>query len=161
MAENSSHGRDFGPVDFVESAGLLIEQLGLPRMAGRVLGRLLICEPPEQSAADLAAALSASAGSISGTTRLLAGFGLIERCSIAGDRRDYFRIRANVWWDLMRDKMRFIHDMQALMMRGLEFTESPAVRNRLEETSDFYRFMQEVVEDGIRRWEEERKGRSQ
>ena len=34
---------------FVEDISLYFEQMGLPRMAGRVLGVLLICDPPAQS----------------------------------------------------------------------------------------------------------------
>ncbi|MBA3470937.1 MAG: hypothetical protein H0T53_14985 [Herpetosiphonaceae bacterium] len=65
-ATQRTHARQF-----VEKVGLLYEQVGLQRMAGRILGWLLICDPPAQSAADLAAALDASKGSISGITRQL------------------------------------------------------------------------------------------
>ena len=40
-------------------------------MAGRMWGWLLICEPPEQTAAEIAEALQASRGAISGTARIL------------------------------------------------------------------------------------------
>ena len=40
-------------------------------MAGRMWGWLLICDPPEQTAADIAEALQASRGAISGTARIL------------------------------------------------------------------------------------------
>ena len=41
----------------VENAGLVFEQLGLPRMTGRVVGRLLMCGSPHQTAGQLAEAL--------------------------------------------------------------------------------------------------------
>ena len=34
---------------FVEEVGIVFEQTGLPRMAGRILGWLLISDPPHQS----------------------------------------------------------------------------------------------------------------
>ena len=40
--------------------------LGMTPMAGRMRGWLLICDPPEQTAAELADALQASRGAISG-----------------------------------------------------------------------------------------------
>ena len=45
---------------FVEDIGLIMEEQGRPRIAGRILGWLLICEPPEQSFADLVAVLGVS-----------------------------------------------------------------------------------------------------
>ena len=42
---------------FVEEVGLLFEHAGLPRMAGRILGWLLICDPPHQSPGELAEVL--------------------------------------------------------------------------------------------------------
>jgi hypothetical protein len=69
---------------FVEDMSLYFEQMGLPRMAGRVLGVLLISDPPEQSLNDVAEVLQASKSSMSTTTRLLSEMGLIERvCACA------------------------------------------------------------------------------
>ena len=62
-------------------------------MAGRMWGWLLICDPPEQTAADLAEALQASRGSISGTARILSRAGMIRRTTRRGDRREYFSAR--------------------------------------------------------------------
>ena len=48
---------------FVEEFGRLLEEEGAPRIAGRILGWLLICEPPYQSFNDLVGVLGASKGS--------------------------------------------------------------------------------------------------
>jgi hypothetical protein len=45
---------------FVEDISLYFEQMGLPRTAGRVLGMLLISDPPEQSLNDLCEVLQTS-----------------------------------------------------------------------------------------------------
>ena len=42
---------------YLEQWGLLFESLGSTRMMGRVLGWLLVCEPPEQTAREIADAL--------------------------------------------------------------------------------------------------------
>ena len=39
---------------YVEEFGLLFGQFGLPRMFGRVLGVLMVADPPERSAEELA-----------------------------------------------------------------------------------------------------------
>src|SRR5438445_13508540 len=81
---------------------MLMATEGLPRMAGRILGLLLVCEPPERTAAELARELHASAGSISTMTRLLERAQLIERVSRAGERADRFRITPEQGSVLMR-----------------------------------------------------------
>src|SRR5437762_2128546 len=70
----------------VEEIGLWFERSGVPRMAGRVLGWLLLCDPAEQTMQQLADHLDASMGSISTMLRLLGQLGLIEKSSIPGER---------------------------------------------------------------------------
>src|SRR5258705_10232147 len=79
-----------GESEFVEEMGQFLAGLGMTPMAGRMWGWLLICEPSEQTAAEIAEALHASRGAISGTARLLANAGLVRRSTKPGDRREYF-----------------------------------------------------------------------
>ncbi|HEX7974611.1 MAG TPA: MarR family transcriptional regulator, partial [Anaerolineales bacterium] len=83
--------RQIAKQHFVEEVALVFEEIGIARMAGRILGWLLISNPPHQSADELAEALQASKGSISTMTRLLIQADLIERIGLPGERRDYFR----------------------------------------------------------------------
>src|SRR5262245_10612167 len=77
---------------FVEEMGLHFEYGGIPRMAGRIFGHLLVCDPPEQSAEELARSIQASRASVSTMSRLLIQTGLIERQVFPGKRHDLFRI---------------------------------------------------------------------
>jgi len=76
---------------FVEDISLYFEQIGLPRTAGRVLGVLLIADPPAQSLTDLCTLLHASKSAISTTTRLLVEMDLIERVPSPVPRQVNFR----------------------------------------------------------------------
>ena len=38
---------------YIEDVALYWEQHGLPRIAGRIIGLLLVCDPPHRSAAEL------------------------------------------------------------------------------------------------------------
>jgi len=64
---------------YVEEVGVIYEGMGFPRMAGRIIGWLLICDPPHQSQAQLGAVLHASKGSISTMTQMLLRTGLVKR----------------------------------------------------------------------------------
>lgn len=61
-------------------------------MVGRVLGYLAVCEPREQSIAELAEALLASRSAIAGAVNSLENLGLIRRSRAAGERMDRVHI---------------------------------------------------------------------
>ena len=71
---------------FVEEMGQVLASYGMTPMAGRMWGWLLICDPPEQTAGDIADALHASRGAISGTARILSSAGFIRRSTRAAAR---------------------------------------------------------------------------
>ena len=130
--------------NFVEEVGCAFEKTGLPRMAGRVFGWLLISDPPYQSPAELAEALMASKGSISTTARLLIQIGLIERFIIPGVRHDYYRLRQDALQRTIRHGLEDeIKMFQGLAEQGLELMkgESSVRRRWLEEMRDRYDFL--------------------
>ncbi|NQT48575.1 MAG: MarR family transcriptional regulator [Chloroflexi bacterium] len=143
---------------FVEDVGLFFEEDGLPRMAGRVLGWLLICDPPYQSLGDLAEALTASKGSISTMTRLLVRVYLIERTSIPGMRRDSFRIRAGTD-EMVKQSIARFAAMHQLSERGLKLVEgkNPQIREHLERIRDMSSFLEEHIPSMVEQWERDRK----
>ncbi len=63
-----------------------------PPMAGRVLGYLLVCDPPEQSIAELSDALLASRSAITGALDVLERTDSIRRSRAAGERMDRVRV---------------------------------------------------------------------
>ena len=149
-----------GEKNFVEEAGLVFEQTGLPRMAGRVLGWLLISEPPHQSTDELAEALMASKGSISTTTRHLIKCGLVERINLPGVRRDYFRIQAHTCqYLIIRGLIDEIKIFRQLAERGLELLADKTllIPKWLVEMLDAYTFLEREVPALLERWEQETK----
>jgi DNA-binding transcriptional regulator GbsR (MarR family) len=146
---------------FVEDVGILFEQSGLPRMAGRILGWFSISDSPHQTISELAEALMASKGSISTMTRLLIRIGLIERISLPGQRRDYFRIKPGASHQLLKDSLVQTTAFRQLMERGLELTKGKANANRewLEEMHAMYAFFERELPALLERWEQERKNR--
>ena len=145
---------------FVEEFGLFFQQRGLPRMAGRILGWLLISEPPYQSTGELAQPLLASQGSISTATRLLIQAGLIERISLAGRRRDYFQIKPGAWDQMLEGSLQDLIAVRLLLAeRGLKLLEGKPLhlRRRLEEMLDVYLFFEREFPALLTRREQERK----
>ncbi|MFC2034422.1 GbsR/MarR family transcriptional regulator, partial [Chloroflexota bacterium] len=116
---------------FVEEVGVVFEQTGMPRMAGRIFGCLLISDPPHQSTDQLAEDLMASKGSISSMTRLLIQINLIERLSLPGVRHDYFRLRTDAWQNLIKHGLEDeIKMMRQLAKHNLELLSEKSPQNR-------------------------------
>jgi len=144
---------------FVEDVGIVYEEMGWPRMAGRIFGWLLLCEPPHQSAEELANVVEASKGSISSMTRLLIQMGLVERMGIPGRRDTYYRIKPGSWSELMRARMAHLTALRELGERGLALIagKDPGVRQRLQELRDLYAFLEQEIPALLDRYDQERK----
>jgi hypothetical protein len=132
---------------FVEEVGVMLElEAGAPRMVGRVLGTLLVSEPPEQSAAELAAFLQASRGSISTATRVLLRMGLIERVRLRGERFDRFQARPAAWDEVLWRKEQFSLPRRVMRLGLDALADEPAERRaRLEEVDWMYAWWEERI----------------
>jgi DNA-binding transcriptional regulator GbsR (MarR family) len=144
---------------FVEDIGLFFEQMGLPRMAGRIIGVLLISDPPVQSLTELAESLQASKSAISSATRLLLEADLIERVAGPVSRQEYYRFLSGGWFLFMRQWMDVMGALHRITERGLALLQDkpPETRERLLEAHDLFSFMESEVPGWLKRWEEYQK----
>jgi DNA-binding transcriptional regulator GbsR (MarR family) len=138
----------------VEEFGLWFERSGLPRMAGRILGWLLVSDPPEQSLPDLAERLHASMGSVSTMTRMLEQIGLIERASVPGERRVRFRVRPHAFGRIWDDQLEKAQALQRIVDRALSQLDGtrPDLRDRLQTTRTFTSFFIDHLPPLIAEW---------
>ncbi len=130
---------------FVEDIGLFFEQMGLPRMAGRILGVLLISDPEAQSIPDLAQTLQASKSAISSMTRLLTEVGLIERVASPIPRRVYYRFKPGGWILYVRHWIDLMSELHQITERGLNLVQDKPAdsRARLEEAHELFSLLEE------------------
>jgi DNA-binding transcriptional regulator GbsR (MarR family) len=127
-------------IHFIEDIGLYFEQMGLPRMAGRILGALLISDPPAQSITDLGVRLNASKSSISIMARLLVERGLIERVASPVPRRDYYRFKPGGWITYMKQWLGLMSGLHQITERGMKLmADKPEpLKERLQEAHDLF-----------------------
>jgi DNA-binding MarR family transcriptional regulator len=121
---------------FLERASALVELTGLPPSHLAVFAWLIVCEPPEQSVADLRAVLGLSAGAISAATATLVRMGLVERVARPGERRLAYRLRPGGWDELLRARLDAATRMRAMAAAAL--AEAPEPQPRLRELHDLY-----------------------
>jgi DNA-binding transcriptional regulator GbsR (MarR family) len=131
--------------DYADEIGLFFEDNGLPRMSGRVLGWLLVCEPTHQSADELADALQTSRSSISMAMQLLQTSGAVERYAVPGSRRTYYRLKPGFWLREAEEKAAIAGTWRKLADRGLGMLTDRSMesRQRLQEMRDMYAFFEE------------------
>jgi len=140
---------------FIENSADLMEERGFPHMAGRVIGALLICMPPHLSHEELAEHLQASKGSISMSTQLLMRLGLVERISLPGQRRHFYRLRENLWKDFLPKIVSNTNREREVIMDGLASLEGEPVemKRRLIEMLVVSDFVLEEWPGWVSRWE--------
>ena len=125
--------------EFVEQLGLIAQADGLPRIAGRILGLMVIHGGPF-SFSELSVELKVSRGSISTNPRVLENLGVIERVTRPGDRQDYFKLHDNPYVELMRglqNRMKKANQTVTDTKAKLP-TDDKAMQQRLSDLCDFY-----------------------
>jgi DNA-binding transcriptional regulator GbsR (MarR family) len=127
---------------FVETMGQYLGGYGMTPMAGRLWAWLLICDPAAQPAGDLAVALKASRGAISGAAASLASAGMIRRVRRRGDRREYFSAPPGTFDALLRSAGTAYGRLLAITSEGLASVDGrPGGRERLQEVHDAVAFV--------------------
>jgi DNA-binding MarR family transcriptional regulator len=117
---------------FVDRLCAQAEADGLPRIAARLFGTLLL-SPAPRSLDDLAAELGVSKASVSTDCRRLLERGIVERVTHPGDRRDFYQLAPDFFAQIIRQSSRRWAAMHELVT-GLEqdAPDYPApVRDRL------------------------------
>src|SRR4051812_48625389 len=145
---------------YVDETGLLLENAGLPRIAGQVLGWLQVCEQESQSLTDIVVALGISKASASVTTRALEHIGVVERTVLPGDRRDYYRISHDAWHRFFQTRIETMRRLRRNADHGLRVLEgeSPERRQRLERMKQLYAFLEREMPKLLERFEVEEAG---
>src|SRR3984957_15346393 len=116
---------------------------GFPPMVGRVLGYLLVCEPRDQTIAELSEALLASRSAITGALDVLERTDAIRRSRAAGERMDRARIDFSSAQARGFDVTEY-QELGDLAREGLEVlsdTSPPERRTELLELAAFAEFL--------------------
>jgi DNA-binding transcriptional regulator GbsR (MarR family) len=153
---NVGHYSPLEETHFIEDIGLFFEQLGMPRMAGRILGVLLISDPPAQSITDIGQRLGASKSSVSIMARFLIEKGLIERVASPVARRDYFRFKPGGWILYLQQWMDLLSGLHKITERGLALMENKPdeMKQRLLEAHALFSYLEEKFPSLLKRMQE-------
>ncbi len=104
-------------------------QYGFPPMAGRLLGYLFVCDPPQQTIDELGEGLLASRSAITGAVKLLESYRMARRTRVAGERVD--RVSLNPESQQPQNFDSALHEEHAALFReGLAVLEDAPPERR-------------------------------
>jgi predicted transcriptional regulator len=135
---------------FVEDVARLLTPWGVPPVASRLYGYLLLCPRPV-SLDQITEDLGISKSSASVAARLLESYTLARRHSQPRTKRALYAV-ADDYEAMIRQQNRLLDALAGQLNAGTEIAASEAVSARLEEMADFYRVMRGATEDAMSRW---------
>ena len=147
---------------FVDRWSAILALEGLPPVAGRLWAWLLVCEPEDQTVEQIAEAIGASRGAISGAVRMLEPSGLIVRSKRRGDRREYWRTSPDAMVHSLEAKERQTRpSLLALDTVITALSDRPeASLARLRETQRLYAMLIDTFPRLITQFNEDRAARA-
>jgi DNA-binding transcriptional regulator GbsR (MarR family) len=127
-----------GERGFVEAVGAHTASFGLPRIAGRTFALLMIAPRP-LALEEVARLLKVSRASVSINTRIGMATGVVERVSVAGDRRTFYAFSDHAYEHRIALLERHLTGITRIVRESLAtLPESNiAARHRLEFARDF------------------------
>jgi DNA-binding transcriptional regulator GbsR (MarR family) len=136
---------------FIEYLGQLTEAEGMPRIAARIFG-LLLLSPRELSLDEIAEQLAVSRASVSTDARRLEGCGFLERVTRRGDRRDYYRLASDYFVQAMERKAASIDRFAVVLAAGAELPGlDPTVQERMSIYAQLFRMSADRLTQDIER----------
>jgi DNA-binding transcriptional regulator GbsR (MarR family) len=147
---------------FVDRWSAILALEGLPPVAGRLWAWLLVCEPEDQTVEEIAEAIGASRGAISGAVRMLEPSGLIIRSKRRGERREYWRTSPDAMVHSLQAKERQTRpSLSALdsVIAALSDRPEPSLA-RLRETQRLYAMLLDMFPRLITQFNEDRAARA-
>lgn len=141
---------------FIDRLGMQAEADGLPRIAGRLFGVLLLSSEP-RCLDDLAAELGVSKASVSTDCRRLLERGIVERVTRAGDRRDFYQLAPDFFTEIIRQSARRWATIRDLIDTHQREAPGPCatVRDRLAYIDAAHEFVCGRLDATLREWREQ------
>ena len=142
---------------FVEDVARLLMPWGVPPVAARLYGYLLL-RPRPVSLDQITEELGISKSSASVAARLLESYTLARRHHESGTKRALYAV-ADDYEVMIQQQNRLLDALAEQFDAGAGIVASKEVNARLKEMAEFYLLMRGAMEDAMRRWKRGRRPR--
>jgi DNA-binding transcriptional regulator GbsR (MarR family) len=135
-------------LEWVERVAMYLARDGVPPIAGRVLGWLMVSDPPEQSAGEISAAIGASRASLTSNLRLLSSMGFLTWRTQPGGRTVYYRMAEEAWTVVVRQQIAGITSFLDITRDGLDLVGPDDDRaTRIRQAHTTFEWMAKVFDN--------------
>jgi DNA-binding transcriptional regulator GbsR (MarR family) len=138
---------------FVEDVARLFSPWGVPPMAARIYGYLLLCREPV-SLDHIAAELQVSKSTASVSARLLEQYRIARRHSVRGSKRVLYEV-SDSYEGMLTAQNRLLDSMAELLKDGAKAAQAPEVHDRLIDMAQFYLVIRQAMETALQQWRRE------
>jgi DNA-binding transcriptional ArsR family regulator len=140
--------------EFIEKFAAVLIVAGFPPMPARVFVALLVTDSGRLSAAELVDLLQISPAAVSGAVRYLTGLGLVHKERVPGSRREYYRMPADIWHQVMLLRNHVLTRWAGLLKEGIDLVgaDTPAGR-RMAGHVGFFEFLAAEMPAVMARWD--------
>lgn len=148
---------------FVEETGILFESMGMTRMAGRILGFLMVTDKEMVSFDELTQVLQASKSSISTNVKALIQIKFIKPVTNPGERKTYYMLSHDISWsDIFNSKLKELNSLISVFNKALSLrankNDKPA--QWVDKAMEFYEWMGKEFPKLMEKWEEHQKSKT-
>ncbi|ABR55454.1 regulatory protein, MarR [Methanococcus vannielii SB] len=141
---------------FIEQFGNFFESNGsVPRIAGRILAYLLICDPPYQNSKQLVERLNISKSSVSNMITLLTRAKLVKQMNFPGQRERYYYIEEKCFETLLLTQFDTVSNLRIILKEGKALLENktPELSNRIGEMDKMYEFLEIEMPELLKKYQ--------
>ncbi|MDC0759550.1 transcriptional regulator [Brevibacillus sp. AG] len=141
-------------MQLIEEMALHHENQGLSRIAGRIIGLLMVSQEP-LSSEQIATTLQVSLGSVSTNMRILLKIGFAEKKSVTGDRVSYYIMASNAIEEEILQNLERILSLKNVIEKGIQIDslkQSKLVIQRFHETLEAIDLYRESLNQMLAEW---------
>lgn len=141
--------------ELVEKIGVAMEKGGLQPAVGRVLGYLMVSDPPYKTFDEIQGYLGISKSAVSNALNGLMSKEMVDYITMPGDRKRYFQLAQAGMISHMKKKIG-LHSALPELLRTVVHARSnkyPEFNRSLLETCEFLSFMEKEINAAIEKWE--------
>jgi len=147
-----------GLPDFIEKFAAVLVAAGFPPMPARVFVALLVSADGRLSSAELVEQLQISPAAVSGAVRYLTGLGLVHKERVPGSRREYYRMPADIWPQVIKMRSQVLVRWTALLKEGMDLVgQDTAAGERMAGHAAYFEFLTAEMPALFERWEASRR----
>ncbi|HUK73281.1 MAG TPA: helix-turn-helix domain-containing protein [Streptosporangiaceae bacterium] len=137
---------------WVEQVAVFVAfQYGVKIITGRVLGWLMICDPPHQSVGQIARAIGASRTAVASSLRFLTAAGFVRQDPRSGERVVRYGMDNDAWTTVMRRRLAALVSFREIAQDGIQMIGPADPRSeRMRAARDIFDWLDAVVSDAER-----------